>query len=391
MGGLNTVKLGKKGMTLVETVVTLSIFSIVLLVSGIMILSSGDIVNRNSIANAEKYIGDSICDLIEEQVKFATKLSITKPTEALNASDKKYETAFTVFDGKFMYSNSSSDYINLYGDDYYYNHTVQYTAICRSVTENDKTIELLNVTVKVFRPDNQVSPAYTATNEIRLMNMGLKNNFTADTAKGTVNPIISFSKENIMAGSADDPIVNELMIRTDLMMDEYDMWQRRYVTSSDKQQVLSGFLKSFYIISNPSINRYMSRDDYANYINKHLGAKWPQFDNELLAPLKNYDLKYYDFLVKQNLTVRPYYDDISSNHHIVTQFYYAFPSNWESYLIYNMRDQHWYFYYEPDSGMWKRPYKQFDVAFMNSNDKSVDWLYDQLEDPKSNWHVLEKK
>lgn len=191
-----------KGFTLVEIIVTLAVFSIILVVAGNYLFFGNRMFAETEVKNTEKSIGDNVFKYMERKIVYATKLEVINkdlnPQPEPKYNQKMYigtsDDEGDLILAKRSDSKSTYNETNLFGRDYYGDYSVSYT-----VKVLDDTRINLNVTVKDSGKDDILYSTGEVIKNLNLVNSNSKitqigsNNETKEN--GFVDPIISFDTE----------------------------------------------------------------------------------------------------------------------------------------------------------------------------------------------------
>lgn len=371
------------GYTLVETIVTLAIFSIVVVLSSMLILSGGDILARDSGANTAKSIGDAVCSYLENRIRYATRLEITAATPSQSYGDKLY-----LEDGKLFY-DADGDVTDVYGDEFYHGYSVQ-LAVSANPSVAVQTVQL-EVTVL----DRDGKAVYNAASTVKLVNMGLANNYLVSALDSYTDPAIYFSCGDIVIGNTQWDSLNQVMTRYRLMNDRYDELYREYVAAGadavKKAEVLQKF-KDYFGKSYTDFG--LQRDDFNGFMFNRFDGAWPSLEDSIIAPLRDSaDAKHqsiYRSITTDNgrplsLSVRPYFLEMPNYIGRVDGAVYYATSNsstatgWRAQLVYNTNDGCWYVYDTVRAGTgyynMARAYEYKTVAaFLHYIETSGEWI-----------------
>lgn len=172
-----------KGATLIEIVVTLLLVAIILAFIGSFFLSSGKYFDRTQTGNEDKYIGDSISELIENTIRFAGKIEIIEDNET-----PKYSNVLSFKDNKLALKNENITSDNIYSDSFYENRKASYNVSSLSDTS-------IKIEVNVLNDDNET--VYTATSVIDFPNLNLNSNIIEISEDSIQNAKISYEESEI--------------------------------------------------------------------------------------------------------------------------------------------------------------------------------------------------
>ena len=190
------------GFTLVEIIVTLAIFSIVLVVASNYLLFGNRMFTETEVKNTEKSIGDNTFKYMKRKIVYATKLEIInknlnpQPTPKYN---QKMYIGTGDDNGDLMLAkkeDTDKNYqeTNLFGQDYYGLYIVSY-----NVKVLDDMRLSLTITVKhsgendiLYSVSEVIKNINLANNSSKIIQTGSNNQIAED---GFVDPIISFDTE----------------------------------------------------------------------------------------------------------------------------------------------------------------------------------------------------
>ena len=167
------LKNNKLGMTLIEMVISLVILGILMSATMGMIISSNNIFISTSKSALDRMVGNYVFQTIEKSTRYATHMKIADHTDAL---DNDYKQSFSLGDvqdagtpqesGKlYIKTENATESINLYGDGFYGNRTIQYKF--EKVENSDKHV---HITVTVFR---EGKARFKREGTVKCVNLGL--------------------------------------------------------------------------------------------------------------------------------------------------------------------------------------------------------------------------
>ncbi|MEA5051007.1 MAG: prepilin-type N-terminal cleavage/methylation domain-containing protein [Oscillospiraceae bacterium] len=326
----------RKGMTLVEVIVTLAIFSVLMGVAASLILSGGDAFARGAQLDTDKYIGDAVFGFVENRVKYATHLTVAK-AQGAGSSDALY-----VEDGRFMYRRGAAQAYDVYGGDFYSGRTVG----LRMYRGDDGGYILEAL---VYR-SGQSEPAYTARASVELVNASLPGSsvtlsWTEADAAAAPSCALVFDSYELMAGAYADRTVNELSIRAEILSGQYALLRTLYAqTGADKQAVLARMQRLFESGGVTLSGTVPTSADYARAVQALCdGGKWPSLPMTAVPELASLNASIYASV--SGAVVRPLYFTADDGT-VGTALYYAAKSGAPNgaLLLYSTRTDAWYAY-----------------------------------------------
>lgn len=92
---LYKAKKNQKGFTLIELIVTLAIFSIILVVAGNYLFFGNNLFVKTEVKNSEKYIGDNVFEYIQRRLTYASHVEVINPDKI---RDPKYTNGIKIND-----------------------------------------------------------------------------------------------------------------------------------------------------------------------------------------------------------------------------------------------------------------------------------------------------
>ncbi|GEM_PF-5594644 len=166
------LKNDKRGMTLIEMIISLVILSILMTSTMGMITSSMSIFTSTSLAALDKMVGNSIFQTLEASTKYSTHMTISDSPISDSAGTKAFmvNNSATNSDGEdsgllYFRPDGDSEFINLYDTSFYNGRTVQYK-IEKAGNDNRH----IRITVTVYRDGEKV---YVRDGLIKCVNLGL--------------------------------------------------------------------------------------------------------------------------------------------------------------------------------------------------------------------------
>lgn len=165
------LKNDKRGMTLIEMIISLVILSILMTSTMGMLTSSISIFTSTSMAALDKMVGNSVFNTIENAAKYATHMKLVDRGTAVDESEYVQKISIENLEpetdsGKLWYKmDGEASSVNLFSDDFYMGRTVQYKI--QKVGSDHKHIKL---SVTVYR---EGEPCYARDGVIKCVNLGL--------------------------------------------------------------------------------------------------------------------------------------------------------------------------------------------------------------------------
>lgn len=144
----------KRGMTLIEMIISLVILSILMSSTMGMIISSNNIFVSTSQAALDRLVGNSVYSTLESMLKYSTSLTISATPKndnkqqsfMVSVSDNDTKSGKLMYRGKADDDGNASNYISLYDQSFYNNRTIQYR-----IVEAGKDQRHVDMQVRVYR------------------------------------------------------------------------------------------------------------------------------------------------------------------------------------------------------------------------------------------------
>ena len=223
------LKSDKRGMTLIEMIISLVILSILMTSTLGMISSSMSIFSSTSVAAMDRMVGNSVFSTLQSTLKYATKITLSTDPIPESTSQAFYINAPADQDsGKLMYRRDGESYASLYDESFYKGRTVQYSIHqAGKLGQTGADSRHLRIEVKIFRDGKVV---YTKNSIIKCINLDLVsssgNVLMDNTSPSSKNQFIYFSnKELLVAGGevawSTEFKINEYMNRYNDILEEY--------------------------------------------------------------------------------------------------------------------------------------------------------------------------
>lgn len=165
--------INKKGFTLIEVLVSITIFVIVLGVTATIILSSQNIFKGNANITLGQQVGESVMSFIKEEIKYSTALNIKQSKTV----DLNYTNALYIENGRIYYL-TGDQFMDLYGDGFYNSFTIE-------AYINVDNIDLTNLTVVVL--DSKEEELYRTSTVITFKNLQFNQMYFIYTPSGEMN------------------------------------------------------------------------------------------------------------------------------------------------------------------------------------------------------------
>ena len=336
------LKNNKLGMTLIEMVISLVILGILMSATMGMIISSNNIFISTSKAALDRMVGNYVFQTIEKSTRYATHMKIADHTDAL---DNDYKQSFSLGDvqdagtpqesGKlFVKTEKATEAMNLYGDGFYGNRTIQYKF--EKVPNSDKHV---HITVTVFR---EGKARFKREGTVKCVNLGLlasgmQANLVDDSAvkhPDAFNQTIYFSTNELIVSGGEDAWsleykVQEYMDGYNAILDEYTAKLieaqtplKQYAATANRSSARKSYSEyttylnqrnmAFFGVS--SLNNFNSTIQGKNYdINKSYDANLALAGDSDTNNLRyQYQCKIYNYLGYSPLATYEYQDDVPS-------------------------------------------------------------------------------
>lgn len=203
---LDRAKKNQDGFTLIELIVTLAIFSIVLVVAGNYLFFGNNLFVKTEVKNSEKYIGDNVFEYIQRRITYATLLEVINPT---SSKEPQYKKVIKLNDeGQLLMGPKGGDITNVFSPEFYdvgykVNYEVQVLDSMR-----------LELKVNVLAQGND-SPVYTTSEVLKVIN--LQNSGSILTTDGKqneiyINPVISYQEDKEISTAYNPIYLKEWMV-----------------------------------------------------------------------------------------------------------------------------------------------------------------------------------
>lgn len=174
----------KKGVTLIELLVSLLILSIIATIAASLIFSSTSIYEKGSQSNLDKLVADEIYKELSGNLLYATKLTVAQSEAEKPKPAEGSFSAYSVRDGRLYLDGK-----DLFGEEFYHGRTLSI-----QVKAYDKS----KLSIQILLLDPKGEQAYQTGSTITILNIQL----TGNTIKGKVgtlqeDPILYFSKDEV--------------------------------------------------------------------------------------------------------------------------------------------------------------------------------------------------
>ncbi len=216
----------KRGMTLIEMVISLVILSILMTSTMGMITSSMSIFTSTTMASIDRMVGNSVYSTLENSLKYATHLTISDTPDA-DSTAQSFCLAVTDTEtnsGNLQYRAKGDSYLALYDSSYYKGRTIQY-----DIEEVGADNRHVKITVNIYREGDIV---YTKTATIKCINLALiksssnDNTINNKSTPATVNQYIYFAVDEMLVYGGEtawslEYKINEYMNKYNAILAEY--------------------------------------------------------------------------------------------------------------------------------------------------------------------------
>ncbi|MEA4911989.1 MAG: prepilin-type N-terminal cleavage/methylation domain-containing protein [Oscillospiraceae bacterium] len=359
-----------RGMTLVELIVTLAIFSIIMGVTASLILSGSDVFARGAQTDTDKLVGDAVYAFVESRVKYATHLTVAP------AQDSGGSEALYVQSGRLQYRSGVTEAYDVYGEEFYAGRSIALRFYKDETAASDDAYIL---EVLVTRRGNS-EPSYTARAGVRLENMSLSGStvtaqWTAADAAQMPSCALLYDNGALAAGSYADRTVNELSIRAEILGEQYELLRTLYNagTGTEKQAVVSRIRRLF---GSETLTTPCAGDYAAALCAQCDGGSWPLLPSSAIPELASLDAALAS--AAAGASVRVLFAT-NADGTVAAALYYAGQSENAARLIYSTRTDAWYAYTVKSAGGVCRTY-----AVSGLDSAQIDALLSQVE-RQQNW------
>lgn len=220
------LKNDKRGMTLIEMVISLVILSILMTSTLGMITSSMSIFTSTSMAAIDRMVGNSVYSTLESSLKYATHLTI-RDTPDSSSTAQSFCIAVTDTEtqsGNLQYRAKGDSYLSLYDSGYFRGRTIQY-----DVEEVGNDNRHVKITVNIFREGEVV---YTKEAVIKCINLALiksssnDNTIKNESQASSINQYLYFAVDEMLVYGGEtawslEYKINEYMNKYNAILAEY--------------------------------------------------------------------------------------------------------------------------------------------------------------------------
>ncbi|MEG1107097.1 MAG: prepilin-type N-terminal cleavage/methylation domain-containing protein [Eubacterium sp.] len=260
-----------KGFTLVEMIVTLAIFSIVLVVAGNYLFFGNRMYAQSEMKGTEKSIGDNMYAFMREKLVYATALEVIDPSNP--KQEPQYENVFKIKDGDLNFNEN-----DLYGKAYYHGYTVSY-----SVEVQKNSINQFKLTVYVKDGENTVYQTESTIKNLNLELSGKKIDVTIDEKNQHVSkqpykdPIISFNEgQPKEVPDLQDTLRQQMLVTNQQLIDYNKSNPKDEQLLPDKWEEYMG--DNFRYYNNDRLREYVLKRFYRKAdVTENLQNYWPKF------------------------------------------------------------------------------------------------------------------
>lgn len=208
---LDRAKKNHNGFTLIELIVTLAIFSIVLVVAGNYLFFGNNLFVKIEVKNSEKYIGDNVFEYIQRRLTYATFVEIINPT---SSKEPQYKNVIKLNDeGQLLMGLKGGDITNVFSPEFYDGgYKVSYEV---------QVLDSMRLELKVnVMGQGSDSPVYTTSEVLKILNFqdsvrgGSILTTDGEQKKIYVNPVISYQEDKEISATYDPIYIKDWMVDT---------------------------------------------------------------------------------------------------------------------------------------------------------------------------------
>ena len=294
---LYKTKKNQKGFTLIELIVTLAIFSIILVVAGNYLFFGNNLFVKTEVKNSEKYIGDNVFEYIQRRLTYASHVEVINPDKI---RDPKYTNGIKINDngqllmGQFEVEdkdgNKKSGLTNVFSPDFYGTYRVSYEVKVVDATH-------MELKVNVLAQGND-SPVYTTSEVLKILNLQANerdngNIIITNGGRDTVfaDPVISYEEDKKVSTTYDPLVLKDQMLDTfNKIVKGENLKYHKEITGLDNQfasnDYISAYVTQYYYKGEPYLHSWKKEDVYSYW------PDFPGFDEDII---KNVDNKVIDF------------------------------------------------------------------------------------------------
>lgn len=281
----------RAGFTLVETVVTLTLFTMIVALTCGIFLTSNNLLRRHATMNEAKFVGDTVYGMLNRTLTYATELQLTGPD-----GTQQYNSAFSVSGGQLMLTgqdeNGHKETGPFYDESFYLNTKIALSAR----VERGRYLWLR---VSVYDWDGKTLLYETAaTTEILNLRLAAEQGAGRGTeieddfgGAETASPVISFDSDLIVHVKKGTLPPSTLQEYVNAMMDGFYADQQRYQNMADylpagstqvevaaAKQALEAEMKNKYGCYNAnSLSNDLMRK---KILTRDCGGRWPLFQGD---------------------------------------------------------------------------------------------------------------
>ncbi len=181
------MKKNKKGFSHVEIILSLLVISIILAFATSFFFTGENLFRNTVQSETEKAVGDNTLNYMVESIRYAQDIEVV-PSDQMPTA--KYQRAIFLSDKNYIGFKVSDEIDeNIYGEYFYQNNTVDYSA--KVLNAN-----CMEIKVNVYNRDGEMK--YTTSSVVKLLNMNVNNKVIGidSSLKNTEikNAVISFDK-----------------------------------------------------------------------------------------------------------------------------------------------------------------------------------------------------
>lgn len=328
----------KRGMTLIEMIISLVILSILMTSTLGMITSSMSIFTSTSMAAIDRMVGNSVYQTLESALKYSTHLTISETPDTTRTS-QSFCVRITDPDtnsGNVEYRAEGDDaYLSLYNSEFYGNRSIQY-----AIEEVGSDNRHVKITVKIFREGNVV---YTKDSVIKCVNLAIvkssvddnsiDNRVPEENRATSVNQYLYFSVDEMLLSGGSDAWALEFKVN-DYMRGYNKILSEYYGKLSASENLLTSAVKKYTggnSISQSSLNSLIATRNKAIFGDGTVNYAWEGTDpnqyNNLWAHYKEEMKKYLGFVPDDagfDTNSNPYAGVVATNEELYLGFMLAY-------------------------------------------------------------------
>lgn len=295
---LDKAKKNQKGFTLIELIVTLAIFSIILVVAGNYLFFGNNLFVKTEVKNSEKYIGDNVFEYMQRRLTYATHVEVINPDKS---KDPKYTNGIKLnsdgqllmgpFEVKDEDGKIKSGLTNVFSPEFYGNgYKVSYEVKVVDATH-------MELKVNVLAQGND-SPVYTTSEVLEILNLqaNARDSGSILITNGErnaiyTNPVISYEEDKKVSTTYDPLVLKDQMmdvfnkiVKGEILKDRFEITGLNNQFASN--DYISAYVTQYYYKGKPYIGSWAKEDVY---------PYWPDFPGFDQDTIKNVDAKVIDF------------------------------------------------------------------------------------------------